>query len=58
MTLDEFKEYVKRQRSSANDQRTSTKDDRKEPRNVGTNQRDEPLHGNLQSGRPAKVQQT
>lgn len=56
--MQEFREYVTRQRRQLDDQRTSTKDDRKEPRNVGTNQRDEPLHGNLQSGRPAKVQQT
>lgn len=58
MDLQEFREYVTRQRRQAHDQRTSPKDDRKEPRDVGTNQRDEPLHGNLQSGRPVKVQQT
>ncbi len=37
MTLDEFKEYVTRQRRAEHDQRISPKDDRKEPRDVGTN---------------------
>lgn len=55
MNLDEFKEYVQRQRRAAHDQRISPKDDRKEPRDVGSNKQDEPIHRDLQGGRPIKI---
>lgn len=48
MNLEEFKEYIVKQRRCSNDQRTSTKDDTAKQRNVGTNQQDEPLHRDLQ----------
>lgn len=48
MNLEEFKEYIVKQRRQLDDQRTSPKDDRKEPRNVGSNKQDESVHRDLQ----------
>lgn len=44
MDLEEFKEYVLKQRRSQHDQRTSTENDKIEQRDVGTDQQDERIH--------------
>lgn len=55
MDLQEFKEYIAKQRRYTHDQRNAPKDDREEPRNVGANQQDEPLHRDLQGRRPTTL---
>lgn len=55
MNLDEFKEYVRRQRRQAYDQRNPTKDDTAKQRNVGTNKQDEPIHRDLQGRTDIKI---
>ena len=46
--MQEFREYVTRQRRQLDDQRIPPKDDTTQQRDVGTNQQDESLHRNLQ----------
>jgi hypothetical protein len=58
MNMEEFREYIQRQRRQANDQRTSPKDDQRERSDVGANKQDEQIHRNHQSGTSVKVQST
>lgn len=56
MNMEEFREYIRRQRRQSNDQRTSTKDDQRECSDVGANKQDEQVHRNYESGTSVKVQ--
>lgn len=44
MNLEEFREYVTRQRRQANDQRNAPKDDERKCSDVAANKQDEPLY--------------
>lgn len=46
MNMQEFREYVTRQRRQLDDQRTSAKDDQRKRSDVEANQQDEQLHRN------------
>ena len=56
MTLEEFKDYVKQQRSAEYDKRTSTENDGRKRVDVETNELNEQVHGRNESESSVKVQ--
>jgi len=54
--MEEFREYIRRQRRQVHDQRTPPQDDQRKRADVETNERDEPLHRNHESGTSVEVQ--
>ena len=55
MNMQEFREYVTRQRRQLDDQRNPTKDDQRKCNDVATNKQNESLHGNYKSGTNLEV---
>ncbi len=56
MNMDEFKEYVRRQRRAEYDQRNTAKDDKRERHDVAEHKQDECLHRDDTRGTGIEIQ--